>query len=61
MSGTKLYPAPTIEEIPPVSKEAQTLLQVFNQLPYVSKMRVQAYAEAALDLYESEKKQKKNG
>ena len=60
MSGTKLYPAPTIEEIPPVSKEAQTLLQVFNQLPYVSKMRVQAYAEAALDLYESEKKQKKN-
>ena len=61
MSGTKLYPTPTIEEIPPISKEAQTLLQVFNQLPYVSKMRVQAYAEAALDIYTEENNKKKNG
>ena len=40
MSGTKLYPTPTIEEIPPISKEAQTLLQVFNQLPYVTPKRL---------------------
>ena len=59
-SGIKIYSSPAISSSK-ISKEDKQLLSVFNQLPYTWKMRVQAYADAALDLYESEKKQKKNG
>lgn len=59
-SGIKIYSAPIIEEIPPLNKDAQRLLKFFNQLPYTWKMRVQAYTEAALDLYTQEKQKKQN-
>lgn len=57
-SGIKIYSAPIIEELPPLNKDAQRLLKIFNQLPYTWKMRVQAYTEAALDLYIQEKQKK---
>lgn len=59
-SGIKIYSAPIIEELPPLNKDAQRLLKIFNQLPYTWKMRVQAYTEAALDLYTQEKQKRQN-
>lgn len=59
-SGIKIYSAPIIEELPPLNKGAQKLLKVFDQLPYTWQMRVQAYTEAALDLYTQEKQKRQN-
>ena len=59
-SGIKIYSSPAIPPIN-ISKEEKKLLTVFNQLPYTWKMRVQAYADAALDMHEAEIKQKKRG